>query len=259
MRNCSSSPISSSSPATTSSVSLYLSTNQPSQDAGDLTQALQRPVTTPYPEAQTAFARTAQAAHLISRATAHVLEARAGTSPINISEATTLTETFAQLCSLLDASGPSPTSPMAAPRSLLWSGLILLLDAYSCPENQRDAPRGGRNALRTAEELAMQVQSVEGLSKVSQRVRQFGVELRHVIDEGGAGRVSPFVLDGLYCAMAVFHWLWSEAGDAEVERSLDDTRRALACLGGRWRAATEYLAMERYHHGFRMNVRGAEG
>ncbi len=214
-----------------------------------MARSLQRRVSAPLHEPQSPFARTCQAAILISRAATHVVAARTA-GRVDIGEAAALAETFTELLALVDndVTAASPGSDVAlalqVPRSLVWSGIVMLLDTYSCPENMRDLDTGGSaQVFKTAEELAMQAQSIDGLTKVSQRVRHFALEICHDDD---VARVSPLVLDSLYGSMSVFHWLWKEGGNTEIERGLDDTQRALAHLTARWRVAGEYLAFERY-------------
>ncbi len=131
---------------------------------------------------------------LITRARNHVHVARTA-AHIDVGEAAALTETFAELCGLVDDDvaaalpGSDAAFALLVPRSLVWSAVFMLLDAYSCPASVRDLGGAGvAGHAKTAEELAMQAQSVDGLSKVSQRVRQFTIALRH---ETEIGRVSP--------------------------------------------------------------------
>ncbi|KAK0733585.1 hypothetical protein B0T26DRAFT_27774 [Lasiosphaeria miniovina] len=143
------------------------------------------------------------------------------------------------------------TFDLVAPRCLAFSALVMLLDAYACPENLRDGPGpGGVDAAVPMEtdERDMQSQAVTGLQDLSLRVRDLSVELLEAaMLPAGSRQVSPLCLDALYGAMASLHWLWKESGSPEIHAALEDIKHCIHHLALRWRLATEYLELIHNH------------
>ncbi|KAJ9151976.1 Regulator of drug sensitivity 1 [Pleurostoma richardsiae] len=164
---------------------------------------------------------------------------------------------------------PPPSSALffslLAPRCLALSAVVMILDIYSCPETQRDGPHGdyGEAGALSPERLVMQVQAIDGLREASEKIRGIGRSLAAAClspspspsaggaagGEGASGldRVSPLALDAVYCALATFHWLWKEGGDAATEAATQDVRACLSVVSTRWRLAAEYLVIEEHH------------
>jgi hypothetical protein len=233
-------------------------------DAGDLARCLMRPLSSPLSDPVSPFARTVQAAVALSKATAYVRthhDLVAVSAATDVAAALALAEEISRLAGTLDDNleAPSRRRALAPARAFAWGALLAVLDAHCCPESLLGGPgRVDGARVKTADELALQVRSVEGMSRVSVRVQQFGAALV-VSDEGDHNeeeRVSPFVLDCMYCAQATFHWLFREGGSGEVGRSLEDLHRTMVVLSKRWRLAGEYLAMEIYHD---VNARVRQG
>jgi hypothetical protein len=228
-------------------------------------RANQRPVNSHPSEPQGAFARLCQACLLIDRVVNHVDEtmrnyAAGVAAPFVVDEVLALQEALQSFASILQSQRQEPTSSyfsLVPAHSLALSATILLLDAYSCPENIRDGPCGSAHGAghggfdsvaKTAEELAMQERSIEGLQSTSRMIRDAGLQmLENVMLPAELRKASPLCLDALYTAMATLHWFWKESGDAEIKMALEDVKRCLSSLGMRWRVATEYLGIERYH------------
>lgn len=166
------------------------------------------------------------------------------------------------------ADTPSATTwyiALAAPRRLVWSAIVLVLDGTG---SNPDGAVVKQPALR-----ATQVHTIDGLTREADRVRGFARELvalasgstpspmssathpssgRGLSDSGSAGaglmgQIPALVMDALYCAMATYHWLWRESGDEAMEVGLRDVKVSLGALAGRWVLATCYLGMEQQH------------
>lgn len=142
---------------------------------------------------------------------------------------------------------------LLAPRFLVYSTQILLLDIYCCPENLRDGPGpdGVDNlsaTTSTPEEHTLQIEAIRAIRQASLSVRDLGVELLDAaMLPSAVARVSPLCLDAMYGAMATLHWLWKEAGQEEIGTALEDVRRCLSRLEMRWRLAGGYLALVQHH------------
>ncbi|GKT41744.1 uncharacterized protein ColSpa_01925 [Colletotrichum spaethianum] len=138
-----------------------------------------------------------------------------------------------------------PGLSFLAPRCVLLSAAILLHDTYSCP-----AGHDGR--LRSQEETAQQIHSVEALTNASKDVAALAEELLLFIlsmekDGSGGGDsvsdVSPLILDSLYGAANTLAWLVREEGLAQYEDGANSIKRCLERLGVRWGLAGEYGRM----------------
>ncbi|KAK3945368.1 hypothetical protein QBC46DRAFT_372049 [Diplogelasinospora grovesii] len=257
--------------------STILPTDDTAWDEGDMTRALQQPVSTPFTSPQAPFARLCQSALLISRVTRHCTSSirnhlSGNKHPFNLSDVTALLNDVTSFIALLDTqlshSHDHIFFGLLAPRCLTFSALVMLLDIYSCPENLRDGPAAGAGSGpgqcgggdydmlladghfggKSADELTMQVTAVNGLKEASLRIRDLSIDLLDaVVLPAEQKRTSPLCLDSLYCAMATLHWLWKEAGDPDIQSALEDVKRCLSRLAMRWRLAREYLGLEQHH------------
>ncbi|KAK3394387.1 hypothetical protein B0H63DRAFT_460785 [Podospora didyma] len=222
---------------------------------------------------------------LISAVTNHcrtsiALYRRGTPKPLNLGEVQGLIETLSSFGTILQtelttttspssglgSAGPTPSSggggggggesniaplSLLAPRCLVSSALVMLLDAYACPESLRDGcgPGGLDHPGATSpDELVMQSTAVSGLRDVSLAVRDLCLDVLEATMLPPAQRsVSPLCLDALYGAMASLHWLWKEGGDPGIKDALEDVKRCMSHLGMRWRLAGEYTDMVKHH------------
>ena len=230
-----------------------------------MARAFQRRVTTPLEDRQGPFTRLAQASVLLSKTRNYIRDTRLRAlnnegDAVDISEVARMTEQLSQLCTYIDnemkaeltseTADSSPFFARMAARCIVWSTVIMILDAYSCPETMREQYGTPGPALKSEAELAMQVEAIDGLRKSSDRILEFGrtlLEFTADMTTAELGRVSPLILDSMYCAMATYHWLWKEGGNPEVEEALEGVKSALRRLTLRWRLASEYLIIEEYH------------
>lgn len=262
-------------------------------DVGDMAYSLQRSVSTPLEDLTASpFARLAQASMLTSRAMTHCKGAvrryahrgpkGSGSRPpekdkdedaFSVKEVMEIIRDLHTLCHAIEIDitnaggvGSDAYFALSPSRCLVWSTIIMVMDMYSCPEHMRPGAGVGSEDGRTAEELAMQVEAIKGLTTTSERIRVFADELLGLSRspatspdvsmagvDGGRGeadvvnRLSPLCFDAIYCALATFHWHWKENGDPEMRQGMEHSRAALVRMAPRWRLAGEYLDIERYH------------
>ncbi|KAJ0115829.1 hypothetical protein J7T55_003998 [Diaporthe amygdali] len=260
-------------------------------DTGDMAFSLQRPTSTPLEDpAAGPFARLAQASMLTSRAMAHCKGAtkryvRRGAKDswhcpgekdqdkdvFSIREVReiirdlhTISRAIEKDISNAGGVGSETYFAVSPSRCLVWSTIIMVLDLYSCPEHMRPGAGVGSEDGRTEEELAMQVEAINGLTAMSKKIQDFSSELMSLshspatspdvsMTDAGAGepdvvdRMSPLCFDAVYCALATFHWHWKENGQPDMKRGMEQTRAALVRMAPRWRLAGEYLDIERHH------------
>ncbi|KAK1757434.1 hypothetical protein QBC47DRAFT_318542 [Echria macrotheca] len=251
---------------------------------GDPARSIQHPITTPLDQPQGAFARLCQSAMLASQVLAHRQTALHNyrnnhPQPFDLASVTSLAtalNTFnltvrGQLpkvppenyfpaaappvstgCATGDGSSTASCSQVyfgyLAPRCVALSGLILLMDAYACPEDLRDGPTPGglegATGPRTTDEMTMQAMAVNSLRETAFLVRDVGLELLEAAMLPKAQeRVSCLCLDTFYGALATLHWLHKENGNQDVQTALSDVARVIARTGMRWKAADEYMGI----------------
>ncbi|KAF3765266.1 putative fungal-specific transcription factor [Cryphonectria parasitica EP155] len=64
---------------------------------------------------------------------------------------------------------------------------------------------------------------------------------------GGArmvDRISPLLLDTVYCGMSIFQWLWSENGDPDMKEGFEIMKECVERIGQRWRLAGAYMDVQ---------------
>ena len=260
-----------------------------------MSRTVQRMSTLPVTEPLPIFARTCQASVLIGRSLTHLREyGRVGKprdAPINEDEATQLSDELATMCRVIKAdatatsapgsssspaavatassAAPSASSPPATQEEqqqrylarvtalcLAYSGLLMTLDAYSCPESFKDSCVVTRELAE--QEARLQMRAVEAMKVAAADVREIGRTLLLLIGgetdgmDTGLGpsqgltnlnlsRISPLAFDSMYAAAATLHWVWNETGDLEAEAGVSVLRQCLAAVGRRWRLGNEYL------------------
>ncbi|KAK7738076.1 hypothetical protein SLS63_002409 [Diaporthe eres] len=273
-------------------------------DSGDMAFSLQRSTRTPLEDLTASpFARLAQASMLTSRAMMHckgatrryahrgpkgsgngTSEKEKDTDAFSIKEVKEIIRDLHTLGHAIETDitnaggvGSDAYFALSPSRCLVWSTIIMVMDLYSCPEHMRPGAGIGNEDGRSAEELAMQVEAIKGLTTTSERIKVFAGELlgmscspaaspdvsmAGVEDGGGAdvvGRLSPLCFDAIYCALATFLWHWKENGQPEMRQGMEQSRAALVGMAPRWRLAGEYLDIERYHDVMGIVTDRAEG
>lgn len=168
---------------------------------------------------------------------------------------TALTENLCSLNAAIDealspSQNPDVFLDFLAPRCLTWSALFMHLDNLCCPEKLRNEP--GYNLAgdaKTPEEQILQAQATVIVKSISDQVHNAALRILEILEaspqyETHLGRVSPFILDAFYCAMATFHWVLQESGDEAIRSSLGNIKECMRKLGDRWKLSLEYLALE---------------
>lgn len=263
-------------------------------DSGDMAFSLQRSASTPFEDLTASpFARLAQASILTSRAMAHCKGAPrryahrgpkgSGKGPsekekdsdaFSIKEVTAIIRDLHTLGHAIETDisnaggvGSDAYFSLSPSRCLVWSTIIMVMDMYSCPEHMRPGSGIGNEDGRTAEEMAMQVEAIKGLTTTSESIKGFAGELLSLCSHspatspdvtmagvgGGGGeadvvnRLSPLCFDAIYCALATFHWHWKENGQPEMRQGMEQSRAPLLKMAPRWRLAVEYLNIEKHH------------
>ncbi|KAK0729306.1 hypothetical protein B0T21DRAFT_370773 [Apiosordaria backusii] len=83
---------------------------------------------------------------------------------------------------------------------------------------------------------------MQGLRSTSLKIREMSLDLLDLLVlPSQSKKLSPLCLDSLYAAMATLHWLWKEAGEAEIKAALEDVRRCISRTSMRWRVSRDYL------------------
>lgn len=222
--------------------------------------------TTPYQVDQSSFARLCQASLYVGRALKCASSFSAATaaappppaSSARVAELTALADELGGFCSAVDGGergGAQPALALLAPRCVARSALFVLLDGFFCPE--RIAPEAGYVVVaagaKGGEELRLQAYAMRVVRRACDEIRAIAGE---VVSEGGGGadaghgheaapaarlgRVSPFVVDALYCAAATFHWLLGESGTAVYRTGAEELGASMRALAARWRLAEKF-------------------
>lgn len=206
------------------------------------------------------FARTAQAAHLLSRVLRHLDDQPGSGSTAEAVrywyvEALALgpvVEAFGRgLQQELDGDGgaPSGTMQLFAAAGLCHSARVALYDAHTCAE--ADAPQG----VGIPEQLQMQAVALEGMKEACGDVLAFarrvgqslvGGERGARMEEGEDGEdghrwdhaeVSPLVCNCLYESAKNYSWYMRETGRADLGDLVREIYEVLRKLGRTWKVA----------------------
>ncbi|KAL5360776.1 hypothetical protein BJX96DRAFT_165418 [Aspergillus floccosus] len=226
-------------------------------DLGDVANIINYPVTTPFFTPISPFSRLCQSALFISRATLYRSNSQAGLAD-QITAVVSLTEELSTFSSILTEEMDSSTDGylrLLAPQCLTWSALFLLLDNYCCPEklsNELGYTTSGH--AKGSDDLAAQIQATLVVRNISDQAHRTTTNVMDIISNllrnDQMGKISPFVLDALYCSMMTFQWVYREGGDEEAKGRLADIEACMGRLSGRWKLASEYLALgEIYRRG----------
>ncbi|KAF7537243.1 hypothetical protein G7054_g3919 [Neopestalotiopsis clavispora] len=222
-----------------------LPTDDKAWDMDDSSGAYQRPVSLPFSEAQSPFARLCQSALLAGRTLQHHadLERRkiSGTR-YDFTDVGQLLEDAHVLCKALGndfTANPSAYFHLVAARCLNFSAVLRMLSMYATGESLR-----GVGSEWNEEEMALQMTAMDGVKKTAALVRDFAADLFAFISlDEDVVKTPPIVLDAFYLGSVAHHGAWKETGDPVAESSLETTRKCLIRLSGRWRLGKELLDM----------------
>ncbi|KAH8660317.1 fungal-specific transcription factor domain-containing protein [Xylariales sp. PMI_506] len=127
---------------------------------------------------------------------------------------------------------------------LCFSALIMLYDAHTCAV--ADHPDG----MGLAEQLEIQGVALQGLIRVCTDVHEFSGAIRQVVAPADEDRIttttaatSPLITDCLYAAARCYLWYWNDTNKLELLQPLKELVGTLEQLGAYWRVGSEYLGI----------------
>lgn len=234
-------------------------------ELGDIGGAIQSTISSPFTEPQSTYGRLCQSAFLVSRALrcSKLVDAcRASGQYFDRSEAANLTESAHALSAAISTertANPTAYFNLLPAQCLTYSVAMKALNMY-IPVSSGGS-MGVSSAIESGiwdeKDLSLQMTSLQGRKKVSERVRDLARDLLSFIrlDEEMV-KTSPFVLDAVYSASAALYSSWREgagtgASDPNAEAGLATTKKLLVRLGSRWRLGVEYLRALDHHE---MNI-----
>ncbi|KAL8336106.1 hypothetical protein RB601_000098 [Gaeumannomyces tritici] len=188
------------------------------------------------------FARTCQAASLLSRVLLHInhrpddYDAYYAESLMLARAATAFALAVAHEAGAL---GDPQLAPLLPALGLAYSTQLALFDAHSCAECLSFEGNVGSPG-----QLEMQQVALEGLLALSPRVASLARRIVGMLGHGGGVRaVSPLVLDCLYQTAKQQAWYFRETSKREVFDDYTTVREALAAAGHTQIRANEYLVI----------------
>ncbi|KAI0015537.1 fungal-specific transcription factor domain-containing protein [Xylariomycetidae sp. FL0641] len=225
-------------------------------DTGNASLAIQRTVSSPFHEPQSAFGRLCQSALLIGRLfrqSQRMESRRVNRERAQYAELTKLTDAAHSLGACLRAdmtTGPSTYWSLAGTQCLVASVIMKTLQLYGPGATTRAAPsEGGLSAPGATQEhhqgvwaeenVAMQqlLHAQDGLRKTAAHVHVLAADLlANTALEEGLVKTTPLALDALYAAAAV-------SPAKEDLAALDTLRNCLLRVAGRWRLGAEYVKL----------------
>ncbi|KPM38581.1 hypothetical protein AK830_g8008 [Neonectria ditissima] len=191
----------------------------------------------------TPFARTCQAAHLLSRVLSHIRIGSNMKSPSNYySEGLQLHNILSsfRLALTQEASNEEPQvlAAYSSALGLCFSALISLCDNHSC------ADLDDLSGVGTPEQLRMQQLALQSLHGIGEWMWEFASHLNLLL-EGSECKytVSPFATESLYAAATQYQWYIQETGREELMPAVDAMKQTLRLIGQRWKVGEQYLAI----------------
>ncbi|RFU26774.1 hypothetical protein B7463_g9567, partial [Scytalidium lignicola] len=205
-------------------------------DEGNMTQGIAKTGETPYSEQVAPFPRLCQVSHLLGKIFVHH-DATFPSDKDRFDDASRLFEKATSLSRILqEEATDNDYVSLSAAIALSFSAICAVCDPYSCPKTVT-----GHTDVST-ETAEAQLQAIDGLKRASQNIVEFAERLNTVMPlPQDVDRISPFIMDAMYCAAANHAWWVRESGDANSQLALDNLRNCLRRLGTRWRNAAEYL------------------
>ncbi|VUC26603.1 unnamed protein product [Clonostachys rosea] len=191
------------------------------------------------------FARTCQAAHLLSKVLRHLNDV--DTDPeFRYQEAIQITRTVQALSStiLLEAEEQvEKTSDSTAHLvyctaiGLCFSALFCLYNEYSCID--KFTPE----QLQSAHLQEMQKHAFSSLGDICDAVLQFSTRVYAAAELGGLMKTSPLIADCLYQAAATYLWYSRETGVREWHGKMMEIKKLMVTTGVKWKSSDEYIKL----------------
>lgn len=166
-----------------------------------------------------------------------------------------------QLCSFIsavDTGRPSMDQldlSLISPSATIRSAVFLILDLFACPEKLSGQPGYViAPGAKDREELDLQQRAMTLTIELAEHMSSLAVRLLPLVhsetDEFShrqSSKISPLLLDAMYCSLATFYWFAAEQGDEAFEPRIRELRQFLDIVGHRWSLAHEYLSLTKYH------------
>jgi hypothetical protein len=182
------------------------------------------------------FARTCQAAHLLSRVLAHINEKHAEMRifyEAGIQLHGVLKFFCAALSEEMETGDTNQFISLTTAAGMCYSARLTLYDCHSCAE--ADDPSG----VGIPEQLKMQEIALAGLKELGLIVVKFASKLMNLMQTRGILTVSPLVADCLYQTAKQHLWYIRETGKTEMLSQVQPLTGALTGLGQTWSVASE--------------------
>lgn len=190
------------------------------------------------------FARTCQAANLLSRVLTHIRIGQSLRSPASYySEGLQLHSILSSFRLALEQEVSEQESFKLALYSsalgICFSAIVALYDNHTCADKDDVAGVG------IPEQLKMQELSLRGLHEVGRSIWDFASHLSLLLDgPGDIGRtVGPFAAECLYAAATQYGWYIQETGNKELEEAVSSMKKALRLIGPSWTVGDKYLTI----------------
>ncbi|CAG9952060.1 unnamed protein product [Clonostachys rosea f. rosea IK726] len=191
------------------------------------------------------FARTCQAAHLLSKVLRHLNDFDTD-QEFRYQEAIQIHRTIQALSStiLLEAEEQvEKTSDSTAHLvfctaiGLCFSALFSLYNEYSCVD--KFAPE----QLKSPHLRDMQQQAFSGLGDICDAVLQLSARVYAAAELGGLMKTNPLIADCLYQAAATYLWYSHETGVQEWHGKMMEIKKLLVTMSVKWKSAGEYIQL----------------
>ncbi|RSM13804.1 hypothetical protein CDV31_005674 [Fusarium ambrosium] len=186
------------------------------------------------------FARTCQAAHLLSRVLSHIGTNHCKKSPEQYySEALQLHGILSSFKLVLDqevkSEEPNGFLVYSPAQGLCFSAIIALCDNYTC------ADLDDLSGVGTPEQLKMQETALNTLHEIGASVWQFASHLSHLLESQRSEIIiSPFAAQCLYAASTQYQWYIEETGKVELKAAVNSLKHALWLIGNSWKVGEKY-------------------
>ena len=200
-------------------------------DHGELTTTEPLYVSTPTSVKAGAFARTAQATHLLGRMI-RLRNEQQDDSPMKFTEAQQIHRTITALTKLLIAEVETDPLRFGTAAALCFAALLHLCDLYACTESNQGE--------HTVGEIEMQTVAIAGLKQTSADALRLSQLLRMAMATNPLA-TSPLTADCLYQAATQYAWLVYEVGNDEYIVAYRGLAQVLSLMSSRWAVASEYL------------------
>ncbi|KAH7129521.1 hypothetical protein B0J13DRAFT_564205 [Dactylonectria estremocensis] len=191
----------------------------------------------------TPFARTCQAAHLLSIVLSHIRTGQNMKSPAGYySEGLQLHSILSSLRLALaqEASSEEPhiLAAYSSALGLCFSALVTLCDNHTC------ADLDDVSGVGIPEQLRMQQLALQSIHEIGGWIWEFASHLSLFLGEPEyKGSVSPFVAESLYSAATQYQWYIQETGKEELGAAVDAMKQTLRLIGQQWNVGDKYLAI----------------